>query len=282
MSSEFNVLCPSRYGQLLCNRHDLYVGASVQRYGEFSEHEAELFRRLIPVGGVVIEAGANIGALTVPIAQHVGESGRVYAYEPQRLAFQLLNANVALNSLTNVVTRQMALGAGDGTIFVPFLDPNATNNVGGVDLRQNYGDAPGEVVSMAMLDDIPLRRLDFLKADVEGAELDVLMGARNLINAHHPVLYIEADRQDQLTALAHVLDRYGYGVHRMFLHQPPLYNPENWAGREGSIFVSNDKEICSFNWLCFHLSLDELPDLTGIPHLIPWMQAYAGRSSEAA
>jgi FkbM family methyltransferase len=278
----FNVLCPSPYGQMLVNKHDMYVGASVMRYGSFSDHEAELFRRLIPIGGVVIEAGANIGALTVPIAQHVGPDGRVFAYEPQRLAFQLLNANVALNSLTNVVTRQVALGAGAGHIAVPFLDPNATNNVGGVALQQDYAGAPTEPVPVVQLDAYPLRRLDFLKADVEGMELPVILGARDLIETHKPVLYLEADRQDQLTALAHVLGQHGYPIARMFLHSPPLYNPNNWAGREGSIFVRDDKEVCSFNWLCFHASLEELPDLSGIEYLVPWVQAYLPQQEGAA
>jgi FkbM family methyltransferase len=278
----FNLFCQTRYGPMLCNKHDAYVGASVMRYGEFSEGEAALFRHLIPVGGVVIEAGSNIGALTVPIAQHVGVEGRVFAYEPQRLAFQLLNANVALNSLTNVVTKQVALGAGTGHIRVPFLDPNATNNIGGVDLQQDYTGYPVETVPVVKLDDLPLRRLDFLKADVEGMEVSVLTGARDLIHAHKPILYLEADRQDLLQALAYTLQLYGYPLSRAFVHAPPLYNPDNFNGKQGSIFVRDDKEIVSINWLCFHADLEEIPDLTGIAHLVPWVQAYGAGRQEAA
>lgn len=279
----FNVLCDARCGKLLCNRHDMYVGASIIRYGGFSDFEAELFQRIVPVGGVVIEAGANIGALTVPIAQHVGWEGRVYAYEPQRLAFQLLCANVALNSLQNVVTRQMALGAAHGTIAVPFLDPNATNNVGGVDLRQHYEGAPTEAVPMRPLDELGLPvRLDFLKADVEGAELDVLIGARQIITTLRPVLYLEADRQEHVNAILDTLRVYGYPLSRIWLHRPPLYNPDNFNGKEGSIFVSNDAEIVSINLLAYHSTVEDLPDLTTVPYLVPLVEAMRGAQSEAA
>lgn len=278
----FNVLVQGRYGPIACNRHDMYVGASLIRYGEFSEHEAALFRRLIPVGGVAIDAGANIGALTVPLAQHVGEEGRVYAYEPQRLAFQLLCGNVALNSLANVVARQAALGAARGTIAVPFLDPNATNNVGGVDLRQSYDGAPTETVPLKPLDDFGmLTRLDFLKADVEGAELDVLIGARELITAHHPILYLEADRQEHLNAILDTLRVYGYPIYRIFAHRPPLFNPANFNRREGSIFVRDGNEVVSINLLAFPAVLEELPDLSGIPYLVPLLEAMTENRQQA-
>lgn len=267
----FNVLCPARYGQLLCNRHDVYVGASIMRYGEFSDYEAQLFRRVVPVDGIVVEAGANIGALTVPLAQHVGPGGRVFAYEPQRLAFQLLNANVALNSLANVVTRQAAVGAGGGRLGVVQLDPQATNNVGGLDLRMPV-EGPTEPVPVVTLDadlGAALARFDLLKADVEGAELDVLLGARELIQHHRPVLYLEADRQEHLNPMLDVMRVYGYPIQRVFLHRPPLFHPENFGGKPDNIFVQNGAEVVSINLLAFHGSWEELPDLSDVPHLVP-------------
>src|SRR5690606_13771278 len=57
-----------RHGPMLFNKRDLYVGRSLATYGEFSEAEIGLFRQILRPGGVVIEAGANIGAHTVPLA----------------------------------------------------------------------------------------------------------------------------------------------------------------------------------------------------------------------
>jgi FkbM family methyltransferase len=262
---DFNVVVDTKYGPMLCNKHDVYVGGSLIVYGQFSEGESELFRLLLPSGAVVIEAGANIGALTIPIAQHVGESGLVLAYEPQRLAFQLLNANVALNSLTNVITRQAALGASSGTLPVPMLDPTTTNNVGGMDA---FGHETGEPVPLRRLDDYgDLQRLDLLKADVEGNEVRVLLGANRLITQHHPHLYLEADRSYLLPQLVGILEQYGY---KMWLHRPPLFSEGNYNQRTENIFVRDGKGVVSINILAVHASkTDDLPDLTGVSDLMP-------------
>jgi hypothetical protein len=103
-------LVGGRHGTFLYPRHDRYVGASLEAYGEFSEGEADLLCRVMPVGGVIVEAGANIGALTVPLAKAAGPNGLVYAYEPQRPLYHILCANLALNGLFNVQARQMGIG----------------------------------------------------------------------------------------------------------------------------------------------------------------------------
>src|SRR4029077_19152386 len=97
--------------------------------------EQELFQRVVHPGDLVVEVGANIGAHTVELARLVGSDGEVHAFEPQRIVFQTLCANVALNQLTNVRTLQAAVGAQCGTLLVPAIDPATRANFGGVTLR---------------------------------------------------------------------------------------------------------------------------------------------------
>ena len=80
----------------------------------------------------VLDVGANIGTHTVALAAHVTAAGAVYAMEPQRLTFQLLCANIALNALTNVVCLNVAVGETAGTTRIPTLDPLIENNFGGL------------------------------------------------------------------------------------------------------------------------------------------------------
>ena len=88
--------------------------------------------------------GANIGSHTIHLAQLAGDQGQVWAFEPQRLVFQLLAGNVALNSLTNVHCLQKCLiGSGKRTIPVPVLDVNRINNWGGVELEHSAEGEPG-------------------------------------------------------------------------------------------------------------------------------------------
>eukprot|EP01079_Euglenida_sp_SAG-EU17-18_P008946 gene8946-8094_t len=79
-----------------------------------------------PPGAVIADVGAHIGAHTVPLAQLAGPRGKVHSFEPQRLQFQLLNSNVAINALHNVHTYQWALGnpaSSSATVNIPHVDP---------------------------------------------------------------------------------------------------------------------------------------------------------------
>ena len=181
-----------RYGKIMYNQLDQFIGRSLRLYGEFSQGEADIFEQIVKPGHIVVEAGANIGAHTIHLAQLAGDNGQVWAFEPQRLVFQLLAGNVALNSLTNVHCLQKCLiGSGKRTIPVPVLDVNKINNWGGVELEHSV---EGEPVEAITIDSLDLPGCDFLKIDVEGMELQVLQGAEETIRKYQPVIYTEADR----------------------------------------------------------------------------------------
>jgi hypothetical protein len=105
---QYNILAATRFGMMLYNRFDAYVGQSIEKYGEFSYGEVKIFDHFISEGQVVIDCGANIGAHTLFFARKVGLTGKVYAFEPQRIVFQTLAANMALNSVSNVFCKQCA------------------------------------------------------------------------------------------------------------------------------------------------------------------------------
>ena len=239
-----NELKSCRYGRMLFNRHDRYIGRSLQLYGEFSEGECDVFRRIVRGGDTVVEAGANVGAHTVPLAQLTQPGGRVIAFEPQRVVFQTLCANVSLNSLLNVHCLQQAIGSQAGSIIVPDLDYRSENNFGGLALG---GYTSGEQVALVTIDSLELSACDFIKLDIEGMERDALLGATRTIERFKPVLYVENDRQDRSEALVGCLDALGYA---MYWHCPPLFNPGNFSGRSDNVFG----DIVSRNMVCFHRS----------------------------
>ncbi len=236
----FNRLKPCRHGTLLYNIHDMYIGRSLDLYGEFSEGETELFRQIVKPGQVVVEVGANIGTHTVFLAQAVAPGGQVLAFEPQRIVFQTLCANLALNSVTNVRCFQAAVGDAPGEIVVPHLDYCRENNFGGVGLGAYQH---GERVPVMTLDSFNLPRCDFLKIDVEGMEQVVLGGAHATLARCKPVLYVENDRQEKSAALIRAIDALDYN---MYWHTPPLFNPANFAGNAVNVFGN----IVSLNMLC--------------------------------
>lgn len=238
--SEFNRLVQTRYGPLLYNRFDKYVGGSLAAYGEFSAGEAAMFAQLVGAGQVVVEAGANIGAHTIHLAKLVGEAGAVYAFEPQRIVFQTLCANLALNQLVNVVARQQGLGRQCGEMVLPNVDPRVENNFGGLSLLVG---GQGERVGIVTIDSLALSRCDLIKVDVEGMEEEVMAGAVGTIAKFRPLLYLENDRAEKSAALIGFLQSLNY---RIWWHLSPLFNPDNFAKNSQNIFGG----IVSINILC--------------------------------
>ncbi|MBP88912.1 MAG: hypothetical protein CMJ64_19725 [Planctomycetaceae bacterium] len=250
LETGFNCLKQTRHGYMLFNQNDMYIGRSFDEYGEFSEGEIDMFRRIVGEGDIVVEAGGNIGAHTVALAKLVGQQGRVYTFEPQRIVFQALCANIALNSLSNVEAQNVAVGAAPAEIVVPDLSPDNETNFGGLGLGEYE---TGEKRAVITLDSLGLDRCRLLKIDVEGMELGVLQGAGQLIRECQPIMYIENDREDRSAALIEHIGGLGY---RMFWHSPPMYREGNYFGNEKNAFG----RIVSVNMLCVHKDEDFVTD----------------------
>ena len=219
-----------RHGLMLYSVNDFYIGRSLDLYGEYSEQEVALYKQLLRPGGVVVDAGANIGALTVYFAQAVGAQGAVLAFEPQRVMFQMLCANLALNKIGNVRVWQAGLGASAGQASVRPLDYDTLSNFGDLTLRP---EGPGEIVQVTPLDSLNLPRCDLIKIDVQGMEGEVLNGARATIARCQPLLYIENDIREKSPALIGALLALGY---RLYWHLPYLFDPNNFFGNSENVF----------------------------------------------
>jgi hypothetical protein len=89
-----NLLKKCRYGLFIYNTKDIWVGRSLEKYGEFSEAEVQVFSRCINPGAVILDIGANIGCHTIALARLTGPAGMVFAYEPERTNFVTLCGKV--------------------------------------------------------------------------------------------------------------------------------------------------------------------------------------------
>lgn len=229
-----------RHGTFLYNPRDRFIGRSLELYGEYAELELQLLLRLARPGDIVVDAGANIGALSLPMARRVGPGGWVLAAEPQRLVHQMLCANIAVNGLANVVAHWCGLGAAADVAVVPALDYGRENNYGGVALRAG---GVGERVPVVSIDSLDLPGCALIKVDVEGMELDVLRGAADTIRTHRPRLFVENNGTESSPPLIGWLMEQGY---RLFWHVAPLFNPHNFANATDDVFPG----LHSTNMLC--------------------------------
>lgn len=254
ITTGFNTLSKCRHGWMLYHTADQYIGRGLKKYGEFSEGEVALFRQLLHPGDLVVEAGANFGTHTVAMAKMVGDLGVIVAFEPQRLVFQAMVANVAFNSLANVITVQAGLGAYQGSIKVPVLDPSKGHNFGGFSISNHD---TGEEVPVRTIDSLNLNRCRLIKVDVEGMECEVLEGARNTITRLRPVLYVENDRTEHSQRLIALIQSFGY---RLWWHLPRMYNPDNFRGDKENLFGN----IVSVNMLCLPQETQAVVDMPEI------------------
>lgn len=229
----FNQLVHGRHGVVLCNANDIVVAQSILHYGEYFESEVAVFRDFVRPGMHVADIGANIGTHTLALARLTGPSGWVYAFEAQRLAFQTLCANMALNSITHVDCEHLAVDATNGHILVEDLDPGTRANFGALSLGSS---AAGTSVRSVALDTyLSGRPLHFLKADVQGMEEACLRGAAETLRRDKTVLYLENDQPEKSEALLGCLRALDYDV---WWHLPLFFNPANHAQEARQIYAT--------------------------------------------
>ncbi|HSG40283.1 MAG TPA: FkbM family methyltransferase [Thermoanaerobaculia bacterium] len=187
----------SRVDFLLTRWPALYAAALRLRPARDADKLA--FLRLVKPGGVVFDVGANNGYYTVLFSHLTGPRGEVHAFEPVPATFERLAANLARECrFGNVRANRTAVGAEVGTavLFLPGEDHGQASLTRH---REGSWSAGGPVTEHASplttLDayaaERGVRRIDFLKCDVEGAELAVLRGGAGLLERHRPVLHLE-------------------------------------------------------------------------------------------
>lgn len=198
----------------------------------FIEDEILGLGGIVRPGDVCFDIGAEFGLYTYPLAHLVGPTGQVHSFEPLPGPMRALTTAVRLLGARNVRRYRMAIGrqGGHGELSLPrrrglpvhgraYLTTGATDQGPNVEFATHV---PVRV-EVASLDDMCARerieRVDFIKADVEGAEPAVIEGAERTLAAHRPVLLLEVEDRHlakygtTAAALVERLDALGYRMH---------------------------------------------------------------------
>ncbi|MEM0921973.1 MAG: FkbM family methyltransferase [Pseudomonadota bacterium] len=225
-----------RHGIFASLEGDTHVGRALRAYGEWAEGELKVLNQILRPGDVVVDAGANIGALSVPFAKRVGPEGRVFAFEPQPRLNELLTVNGFLNGLDNLVPVLAGLGAKAGTARFPDRLTLETGNFGSITLdpfirRRVKGERFLEVPIGPLDEMLELDRLRLIKADIEHMELALIQGAIKTIERHRPVILLENSDPDETDPLLEAMTDLGYQGYWLaeFIFRKDNFNanPEN-------------------------------------------------------
>jgi FkbM family methyltransferase len=196
----------------------------------FGAYDAALFafiNRNVTPGMVCLDVGANIGAMTLPLARRVGRAGRVHAFEPVPHLHARLRLHVETNDLTETVrTHRLALSDRAGETTIRIADPSFPNQ--GQGSLVSTPDDPASVaipIPCTTLDEFVrkegLSRIDLIKLDIQGAEPLFLRGATRTLANLRPDLLVEISPTDLaglgLTSrdLLRAVHEIGYDIHTL-------------------------------------------------------------------
>lgn len=274
----------AKYGNMLYNQYCHWVGKALELYGEYCEHEMDLFRQILKPTDNVWEIGANTGSQSVGLAKMI-PNGEFVGFEPQIEIYKIFCSNLTLNNCENARAMNIALGdsetttngvvnnntfGGGGqfikTILLPKMNYHAPNNFGGVSLltdekvSTSSGQQSNIAVEIHSVDSLHyLPSPNFIKMDVEGMEAMVLNGARKTLAKTAPIMYIENDRIDKSKNLIELLWELEYDC---YWHITPYYNPKNYFQNKHNIYGNT----ASFNMLCIPRSKGNI-NIQGMPKI---------------
>jgi FkbM family methyltransferase len=228
------VLASTEHGTMIVNRFDEHrlpdntgfgVGYQLFETASYDPGDVttllgllDLRRRYHGDGVVAVDCGANIGVHTVEWARHMTGWGVIVAIEAQERIFYALAGNLAINNCFNARAIHAAVASAPGSMRIPNPNYLAPASFGSLDLKPRDGaDFIGQAIDYSparmvevraiTLDGFNFPRLDLLKIDVEGMEFDALAGGANSIEAHRPILLIEALKVDADKLRAWLEDR---------------------------------------------------------------------------
>jgi FkbM family methyltransferase len=273
-----------RHGKFMFLSTDDYVGKSLDHYGEYSEHEWNVYSQFIKERMLIIDGGANMGAFTIPFGKAVGPEGIVIAFEPQLTIYNILVGNIALNGLSyNTIPKMACLGAKEGEIDFVIADYDQVGNFGGLAAGRNPNglsalDANGQPaeplytkVSVVTIDGMNLKGLSLLKLDIEGMERDAILGGIETIKEYKPVIYVENNNKAKSPQLIQTLFDLEYSC---WWDISPLENRDNYFEYPDNLFGG----CANINMLCFHNSRDiQIVGGDQVKNIHEWETRFPGR-----
>lgn len=180
-------------------------------------HEVEFLSivkdKYLKAGMVILDIGANIGNHSVYFSK-IGKAKKIYAFEPIKSTYDMLCKNIEINDLKDIVyPNNCAVGEGTGKAKVESYNPL---NIGATHLslaeESNASGTDIGGIQIISIDDFSIRdQVDFIKIDVEGFEVNVIKGMKQLLKKDKPILWIEIF-QDNYQEMLTLLNELGYSM----------------------------------------------------------------------
>jgi len=174
---------------------DKGIERAIFNKGVYEDGTLWCFKKILKKNYIVIDAGANIGLTTIFAGKLIGKMGKVYAFEPMPQTYDILCFNIKLNKLKNITAINYGLSDFEGKAEIYY---NLHINRGAASLYSDKKEK-GIIINVTTLDNMVLKyaikKVDFIKIDIEGAEYPMLKGCEIfLMGKNKPMICLEFSR----------------------------------------------------------------------------------------
>ena len=177
---------------------DLITPYVLREQHDWFEDEIKFLRHLLQPGQKVIDVGANYGVYTLSMAQAVGPTGHVWAFEPASSTACLLAEGIAANGFSHITLERSALSNTGGSAQLSLNDHSELNAL----LHDEQSTGTSETVTLVTLDDrmesYGWTNIEFVKIDAEGEEANILKGGRRFFAELSPLVLYEVKAGDRV------------------------------------------------------------------------------------
>jgi FkbM family methyltransferase len=170
--------------------HD-YVGHYL--YFGFMENGHDNLLSLVEENQIILDIGTNIGSTLLQFAKKLNNNGFVYGFEPDKFNYRKANLNISLNTFKNVLVENKGLGKVSG-VFNLAIDCESNRGMNRIVNQENINTSKIVIVTLdEWYEKLQLEKIDLIKIDVEGYEMNVIIGGIKVLRRFKPILFIELD-----------------------------------------------------------------------------------------
>lgn len=230
----------------------LHIEKQIFLYGCFDPEAIDFANIYLSPAAIILDIGANSGALSLGFASHLNKDGHIYAFEPGCETANRFQENLTLNPhLQDKITLiRCGLGANEKTFFRKESDPPGNGT-----LMDETGAllTAGEPVQITTLDrwleETQLSAIDFMKVDVEGFELAVFQGGVKALEQFHPTIWFESTQissggRDRVAQCYQFLESLGYQIFNPAILYPTIPVYGNYPQDSLAIHKSQASQFC--------------------------------------
>jgi len=164
--------------------------------------------------GVFIDIGAHIGNYTIMVAKKLEKKGGVISIEPEKNNFNILLKNIKLNKLRNIIPLNVACFS-KKTILKLYLEEGIKSGSHSIYGQGKYERVPSQTLD-EIVKELKLEYVKLIKIDVEGAEAEVLKGAKKTLKKSHPKIIFEAWGEEHFNKVKKILERFDYKIKNIY------------------------------------------------------------------